>query len=43
MHEVVCAELDKIGESTNNPLGECLTVLVGKLKASNVISEVKVS
>lgn len=38
LHAFVSLELDKIGETTSNPLGECLSTLVHKLRETNIIS-----
>lgn len=38
LHDLVSFELDKLGESTSKPLGECLCTLAQKLRETNVIA-----
>lgn len=37
-HDMVCSELDKIGETSSKPLGDCLSAVLHKLQENNVIS-----
>ena len=38
VHDMVCSELDNVGEASNKPLGECLSTVLHKLRDNNVIS-----
>lgn len=42
-HDIVCAELDKVGEGTHMPLSECLSIVIGKLRENHVIGWVKLA
>jgi hypothetical protein len=41
LHELVCFEIDKIGETSQKPLGECVSAAVENLRGNNVISWIK--
>ena len=42
LHEMVCSELDKVGEASSKPLHNCLSLVIDKLRENHVISWVKV-
>jgi hypothetical protein len=41
LHELVCCEIDKIGETSKKPLGECVSGAIENLRRNNVISWIK--
>ena len=41
-HDITCSELDKFGETTHQPLGDCLSMVVDKFRESNVIGWIQV-
>jgi hypothetical protein len=36
-HDITCSELDKFGETTQQPLRECLIMLLDKLREDHVV------
>jgi hypothetical protein len=42
LHDMCCSKLDKIAETTHEPLSDCLKPLIAELRENNVISWIMV-